>query len=169
LRKPFFFGEHELTIDSKNRMLIPSQIRKSLDPESDGTSFFVIVRAKVAWFYPCEYFKKLTDLQVSVNLLPDEPEQMFTHFMLSKAAELEWDNQGRVLLTPMIMTDTEMGNDRDVMLVGARDHLELWRRDKWKERSQLVSAQSGQIIEWWHKAQQPAKPEAPKEPVKDKE
>jgi MraZ protein len=167
LRKPFFFGEHELTIDIKNRLLIPSQIRKNLDVKLDGTSFFVILKETVPWFYPYGYFKELTDMQVEPDLSPSEPHQMFTHLMVSMAAELEWDNQGRVLLTPNIISRAKIGNDdREVTLIGAKDHLELWKRDKWKERSNLVMAQSPQIGEWWQKTLQKPGPTTSKEPAK---
>ena len=165
LRIPFFFGEHELTIDVKNRLLIPSQIRKSLNAELDGTSFFVTLNGTIPWFYPRGYFKELMDIQVGPNLSPSDSLQKFTHLKLSMADELEWDNQGRVLLTPSIMSRAQFGKDRDVTLIGSKDHLELWKRDTWNERRELLISESPQIEEWGQKTLLQPSP-ASNEPVK---
>ena len=37
-----FTGSYEHTIDAKNRLAIPSAIRGELDPETDGTRFYVL-------------------------------------------------------------------------------------------------------------------------------
>ena len=42
MRPLLLFGEYELTIDEKNRLLIPSEIRKQLDPERIGMSISVV-------------------------------------------------------------------------------------------------------------------------------
>ena len=42
LRHPILYGEYELSIDDKNRMLVPSDVRKQLDPDEDGEAFFLV-------------------------------------------------------------------------------------------------------------------------------
>jgi MraZ protein len=146
LRIPFFFGEHELTVDVKNRLLIPSQVRKNLDPETDGTSFFVTLKGSIPWFYPRGFYKQLLNLQIAPNLLPSEPLQKYTHLKLALADELEWDNQGRVVLPPNILSRAELG--KDVTLIGSKDHLELWNRKRWLDRKKQLIAESEAIEEW---------------------
>ena len=42
MRPLLLSGEHELTIDEKNRMLIPADIRKNLLSERDGDAFYAL-------------------------------------------------------------------------------------------------------------------------------
>src|SRR2546423_4327574 len=43
LKHGLLYGSYELTIDEKNRLLIPSEIRRQLNPESNSDAFFLIV------------------------------------------------------------------------------------------------------------------------------
>ena len=57
------YGEHELTIDDKNRLLVPAEIRKSLSPERDGEAFFLVIgRNRKPWLYPERYYEHLVSL-----------------------------------------------------------------------------------------------------------
>jgi DNA-binding transcriptional regulator/RsmH inhibitor MraZ len=42
---------------------------------------------------------------------------------------LEWDNQGRVVLSEKVLSRARLG--KEVTLVGANEHLELWNRSAW--------------------------------------
>jgi MraZ protein len=164
LQTPFFFGEHELTLDAKNRLLIPSQVRKNIDPETDGTSFFVTLKGSIPWFYPRGFYRQLLNLQIGPDLTPSEQLMNYTHLKLSLADELEWDSQGRVVLTERILTRAKLGKEiRDVMLVGSKDHLELWQRDKWIEHRDKLIADSQAIEEWAQKTLRQPPPEKQKE------
>jgi MraZ protein len=148
LKIPFFFGEHELTIDPKNRLLIPSQVRRNIDPETDGTSFFVTLKGPIPWFYPRGFYKQLLNMQIGPNLTPSESLQRYTHLKLALADELEWDNQGRVVLTGSILSRSKLGKGDEVTLIGSKDHLELWQRAKWLERKEQLIAESPEIEDW---------------------
>lgn len=145
-RVPFFFGAHALTIDQKNRILIPSQIRKSIDVDVEGNKLFVTLRNSVPWFYPSGFYTRLLNLQVGPDLSPSEELLDYTHYKLSLAEELEWDGQGRVVLPDEMLKSSGIG--KEVTLIGAKDHLELWNRQKWLERKELLIAQSAKIERW---------------------
>ncbi|MGD0463585.1 MAG: hypothetical protein ABSB74_13955 [Tepidisphaeraceae bacterium] len=139
---PFFSGEYELTIDPKNRLLIPAKVRSSLD----GTSLIITVKGSVPWIYPCGFYKYLLSMQITPTLNPNEPLQRYKRLTGASTVELEWDNQGRVVLPSSILGRVELG--KEVTLVGSIDHLELWSREKWiEDRDQLV-AESDEIEDW---------------------
>jgi DNA-binding transcriptional regulator/RsmH inhibitor MraZ len=48
------------------------------------------------------------------------------------ASKVEWDKQGRMSLSEKTLTRTGIG--RDVTVIGARDHLEIWDRSDWEAR-----------------------------------
>lgn len=135
------YGEHELTVDDKNRLLIPADVRKCLKPDADGSAFFVKVGSnKVPWLYPEKYYEYLaTQAPLVINPDRDALAHAQRHFAL--ASRLEWDKQGRILLPERILTQTGVG--KDVVLIGCRDHLQLWNREAWaRRRDELLSEQA---------------------------
>ncbi|MGA2439970.1 MAG: hypothetical protein ABSH08_03360 [Tepidisphaeraceae bacterium] len=149
-RTPVFFGEHDLQIDDKNRLLIPSQIRKKIDPELDGKSLFVTLKrfedGFIPWLYPEVFFMGLVNQQAPPGLTPSLEQLQYTHRTLSMADELEWDSQGRVVLPAKILSRAELGTV--VTLIGANEHLELWNRAKWTAYREKLISRSVEIQGW---------------------
>jgi transcriptional regulator MraZ len=130
LRHGLLFGTHELTIDSKNRLLVPSDIRKQLEPDRDGDAFFLIVGInRKPWFYASKFYEQLF-LRQSSEITPGEESLMFDQMNFAMASRIEWDTQGRIVLPDKTLKRT--GTNKDVTLIGARDHLELWNRADWE-------------------------------------
>ena len=50
MRHPVLFGEYELTVDDKNRLLVPAEIRRSIPPDYGETLFLVMGTNRVPWF-----------------------------------------------------------------------------------------------------------------------
>jgi MraZ protein len=143
LRHAILFGEYELTIDDKTRMLVPSEIRRALVPERDGDAFFMVVGSnQVPWLYPARFYEALVS-QAPADLTPEEDLLAFDQMNFALAAKLEWDKQGRVLIPEKTLRRT--GLDREVALVGVRDHLELWNRPAWDARREELIRRSADI------------------------
>ena len=54
------YGEHDLVIDEKNRMLIPAEIRKALEAFNDGSTYFVLIGVdRRPWLFPERLYKAL--------------------------------------------------------------------------------------------------------------
>jgi MraZ protein len=131
------YGEHELTIDEKNRLLIPAEIRKSLDPERDGKSFFLVIgKNRKPWLYAEKYYQHLVS-QRQQELTPNEDVLAFDQYHFAMVSQVEWDTQGRIQLRDKTLKRT--GTMREVTLIGARDHLELWNRSEWESRFEELS------------------------------
>jgi MraZ protein len=153
-RTPFFLGAHDLILDPKNRLSIPTLIRKNFDPADEG-SLFVHLKGSVPWLYTMGHFRRLVKKQLSPGLMPSELQKSFTYLTLSLGAEVDCDAAGRVVLPESILTRANLG--REVTLVGVQDHLELFSRDRWRELRNKLIAQS-EIIEAW--AQESLRPPA---------
>lgn len=153
-RRPIFVGEHELTIDDKNRLLIPAQFRKKIDPERDGTLLFVTLKkipdiGFIPWFYAEDFFRRLVNKHAPPELTPDAKQLKYTHRTLSMADEIEWDSQGRVVLPEKILKPAGLGKEvKEVTLIGAKDHMELWHRSKWQIYREKLIEQSDEIEGW---------------------
>jgi len=125
-------GEHELTVDEKNRILIPSDIRKSLVTDRDGQAFFLVVgQNRKPWLYTEKYYEQLVS-SGEQQLTNSEDVLAFNQIHFAMASRAEWDQQGRILLPQKMLKRT--GISRDVTLIGARDHLEIWNRVDWETR-----------------------------------
>lgn len=130
-------------IDEKNRLLVPADVRKSIDSELNGESFFVIVGInRKPWFYPQRYYEELVFRQAP-EITPDEEALAFDQLNFAMAYKLEWDKQGRVLVPDKLLKRT--GTAKEVTLIGARDHLELWNRADWDTWSEELERRRAEI------------------------
>jgi MraZ protein len=129
-------GEYELNIDDKNRFLIPAEIRKRMDPERDGQAFFLVIGSdKRPWMYPERFYESLVSAEPA-ELTPGRDRLAYDRRVFGTAAFLEPDKQGRVLIPDAVRKRTAL--DKEVTLVGVRDHLEIWNRPEWEaERERL--------------------------------
>ena len=135
-QSPVFFGEHELTTDDKNRLSVPAEVRKAFDPMRDGKAFFVTIGINgVIWLTPAKYYERLA-FQVPNDLTPGEEQLAYDQMTFALASRLEWDGQGRILIPDKTLKRT--GTGREVTLIGARDHLELWNRSAWESHRQAL-------------------------------
>ena len=138
-------GNYELTVDDKNRILVPSEVRKKLDPERDGEAFFLVTgRDGRLWLYPERHYELLVSRDPS-ELTPSEDTLAFDRLMLGLASRVEWDKQGRVLLPDKALKRAGIG--KEVTLVGARDHLELWNRSEWETEREQLEARRRDLVE----------------------
>ncbi len=136
MRHLLLYGEYELNIDEKSRLLIPSEVRKQLDSERDGDAFFMVVGVnRVPWVYPERYYEDLVARRPA-ELTPAEEALAFDQFNFALASRLEPDKQGRVLIPEKTLRRS--GLEKEVTLIGVRDHLELWNRSDWDRRRQAL-------------------------------
>ncbi len=128
-------GEYELTLDEKNRLLIPADIRRRLNP-TDGTSFFIKLGTNgVPWIYSSARWNEIaSEGESGMDLGGDQLDHI--HFHYAMTYEVEWDKQGRAVIPERILRKTGIG--KEVMLVGSKDHLELWNRAAWEEHTDAL-------------------------------
>ena len=142
MRHPVLFGEYELTIDDKNRLLVPAEVRRSI-PAEFGEAFFVVAGInRVPWFYPERYYEELV-MQAPVDMTPGEDLLAFDQLHFAMACKVPWDKQGRVLVPEKTLKRASIG--KEVTLIGARDHLELWNRADWEVRREELERRSAEI------------------------
>ncbi len=143
LTHPLLFGEYELTIDEKNRLLIPAEVRKAMVPERDGGGLFLIDGInRVPWLYTERYYEQLA-MRVGSDLSPQEDLLAYDQLNFALTSRLDLDKQGRVLFPEKSMRRLELG--REVTLIGVRDHLELWNRQAWEERRAALLQRSKEV------------------------
>ncbi|RPH52906.1 MAG: division/cell wall cluster transcriptional repressor MraZ [Desulfobacteraceae bacterium] len=122
-----FRGTSFHTIDSKGRVIIPSRFRDIIrNGESDGV---VISRMDgTLYAYTLEGWKKTENKIIS---LAEKSEYMrrFRRVFIGGAFECFCDKQDRILVPPALRQYAKL--EKDIVLVGALDHFEIWSVDSW--------------------------------------
>jgi MraZ protein len=134
-------GEHEHTIDDKNRLTLPARIRHHF---ADG---IVVTRGMdgCLFAYTREDWNRVVDTRLAtLDPLSQEGRRM-QRFFFSGAAEAELDKQGRVMLPPALIDHAKLG--RDVVVAGVHDHLEIWDRAAWRKELAEVEGSAEHVAE----------------------
>ncbi|MEX2672535.1 MAG: hypothetical protein WD294_10535 [Phycisphaeraceae bacterium] len=139
-----FVGTYDHTIDAKQRLAIPSEVRDRLDPEVDGEVLYaVVVEGPTLALYTERGFEKRAEQLDHSERSPEEIllyEQMF----YSNAARVEIDKQGRIRLPERLIRVADLG--RDVVLIGVKDHLQVHDRAAWQAKVEKLMADRPDLL-----------------------
>lgn len=117
-------GNHRHTIDSKNRLIIPSRLKERL-----GTNITIIKDSdKCLCVYSEEEWQKYT---AKFDTLTKSESKQIARYIYSNAIEVQIDAQGRVLL-PQTMID-HAGIVKNVVSAGCGKYVEIWAEERWNE------------------------------------
>ena len=121
-----FHGTFEHTLDAKNRLTVPAKFRAALA----GKVFLVRGADPCISLYPEATYSELTEAALQgMNPFSTQARELKRLFH-STATDTELDSAGRVMLTPRHLEHA--GIDREVVITGAGDCLELWDRSAWE-------------------------------------
>lgn len=139
-----FTGEYERTIDAKDRMAIPSEVRSQVSGDGQTAAFYIVPGANDAlWLWPASTFEQMAGAMTQ-SLLPPEELMEFEELIFPNARRLELDGNGRVRLPRAMLDRTGIGTD--VVILGVRDRLELRDPAKWRARQEETLAKPGEIM-----------------------
>ena len=122
-----FTGEYNHTIDPKGRLIVPARFREELGEAfwiTNGNDGCLNIYPEKAW----EAF--LEKLQLLTNT---EKKRKIVRSFVSKANNVELDKQGRILIPTALRGYA--GLEKDVVLAGAIDKIEVWDKKRWDEQA----------------------------------
>ncbi|MEA2536755.1 MAG: transcriptional regulator MraZ [Chloroflexota bacterium] len=128
-----FTGEYRHSVDDKGRIAVPAKFR----PQLDGGAYLARwVDACLAIFPKTEF----EDLAAKVGGLgiADASARTFSRALFASAYEVELDRQGRIVI-PASLRDL-LGLAGDAVVVGARDHVEIWAPSAWDDYRKAMEA-----------------------------
>ena len=132
LRRLLLIGEYDLTIDEKGRCQIPSDIRKAIVPDRDGEALYLVLGLnRRPWLYPENVYEDMVFKQGD-DIAPGREQLDFAHANFALAHKINMDAQGRALILEKTLKRTGVG--REITLIGAGNHLEIWPREEWAKR-----------------------------------
>jgi MraZ protein len=134
-------GEHDHTLDDKNRLTLPARLRHHF---GEGIVVTRGMEGCLFAFTPPGWDAYVEQRLGKLDPLSKESRRM-QRFFFSGAIETELDKQGRVGLPAALLTHAKLG--RDVVVAGVRDHLEIWDRDAWRRELAEVEGSAEDVAE----------------------
>jgi MraZ protein len=133
-----FRGHFEYALDAKNRLNVPAKIRAAF---SGGVVLAQGLEPCVTIWVPDEFERWTQSFLANLNPLSPERRKL-TRYFAGTSFDAELDSAGRVTLNPALIDHAAI--DREVMIIGNLDHLEVWDRRRWaEERTSLNQEISG--------------------------
>ena len=135
-----FMGEYSHTIDTKGRLIIPSKFREEL-----GETFVVTKGLDGCLFVFSDEEWKAFEIKLKSLPLTNKNVRQFARFFVAGATPCELDKQGRILL-PATLREFA-GLEKDVVLTGMLNRIEIWSKEKWNENNSLDDVAMDEIAE----------------------
>lgn len=88
--------------------------------------------------------KKLSSSDSELSFLKAD-QRSFNRYMFGRAAEVEIDSIGRILIPDFLKKRVGLKNSAAV--VGVKDRVEIWNEKAWSENKELVEKQADQLAE----------------------
>ena len=150
-----FTGQYEHTIDAKNRLAVPADIRARWRPEEQGLGWYAVpATGGVIRLYPERDFEARARTGF-LSLTPDEDEVELQATLFGLSERLELDAAGRIRLPDTLLEVTKP--PPEVVLIGCGDRLEIRDRAEWKAgRAARVAKMSDLVSRISAKKQPPA-------------
>jgi MraZ protein len=126
-----FRGPSKVTLDSKGRLAIPARHRERILTRGDGHVVATVDRDYCLLIYPLPDWEEIERKLIRLPTLNKQARRL-QRLMLGHATELELDAHGRILLTRELRDFA--GLERQAMLIGQGNKLELWDEQRWNER-----------------------------------
>ena len=137
-------GTFHRSVDEKLRVAIPKRLRVALESPEAAALFVAPGTDGSLAIYTEEAFEQLG------KKLADAPPtgqnvRAFSRLFYAQAQRVEMDSQGRIRVPPELAKLASL--TKEAVLVGVRDHLELWDRQRWDAYSQEKQAHYDEIAE----------------------
>jgi MraZ protein len=125
-----FRGAAKVTLDVKGRMVLPARVREQLAQLPEPQLVATVDRDRCVLIYPLGEWQRLQDELLGLPNLNSES-RWLQRLMVGYATDLERDGHDRVLIPGELRDFT--GLQRDALLIGQGNHLELWDEGAWKQ------------------------------------
>jgi len=133
-------GEHEHSLDDKNRLTLPARLREQLGED------VVVTRGMDGCLYA--YARgKWDDLAARIGGLDNlsAASRKVQRLFFASAVASSLDKQGRMVIPAVLLERAEIG--REVTVAGVYDHLEIWDRAAWRAHVQEIEGTAEDVAE----------------------
>jgi MraZ protein len=119
-------GTHPRTLDDKKRIALPKRVREQI---GDVTHLFMTPGPDQSlWIYTKDELERL-NAKLDETPATDQEARVFRRLFFAQMESVDLDRTGRILIPDRLMQFA--GLEHEVVLLGVRDHLELWNSARW--------------------------------------
>jgi MraZ protein len=136
-----FRGQHEHSLDAKDRLTIPSRLRPQLE---DGAVLVAGLDPCVE-IWPRDGFARFAQTVLAgLNPLSQKARMLRRRFH-ANAQDEKLDSAGRLRMAKHLIAHGELAGQ--CVVVGADDHLEVWSPVRWAKHSEEMNEQASAVAE----------------------
>ncbi len=130
-----FRGDYDCKMDDKGRIKMPGVLRKQFATE-DGNKF-MIARGVLDCLviYPMRTWEKMEATFQKLNPF-NTNHQKFINAMTAGLTEVEMDSADRFLLSKTLVKILGAEKDRDIVMKGTFDRIQIWEAKKYEQFTQ---------------------------------
>ena len=142
----FFTGQYDRSIDDKNRVQLPSQLRSAIDTERDGPGLYVTLgedRGTLSIFTE-RGFEELAG-RIETEFMPGPDSGKFELQFYGLASYVDIDKQGRFVLPDRLVKKARLGSE--VFPVGRKHRIDVWNRTD-LDRSMGIDWEGDEWPDW---------------------
>ena len=122
-------GTFNRAVDDKLRLAIPKRLRDALQCPAGGVLYVAPGTDRSLAIYNEPAFSDLADKLAQASPARQDV-RAFLRLFYSQAQQVELDSQGRVRIPSELAVLA--GLEKEVVLLGVHDHLEVWAAGQWK-------------------------------------
>ena len=120
-------GTHPRTLDDKKRLTLPKRIREQV---GEVTQLFVTPGPDQSlWIYTKDELERLS-AKLDQTPATDGDARVFRRLFFAQMEAVDLDRTGRILIPDRLVQFASI--QHEVVLLGVRDHLELWEAQRWQ-------------------------------------
>ncbi|MEX2029239.1 MAG: division/cell wall cluster transcriptional repressor MraZ [Candidatus Paceibacterota bacterium] len=137
-------GEYTHTIDAKNRMSLPVKFRKEMGKKiiiTPGLGQCLFIFTIKEWE---KVSKRLSSSGSDLSFLKAD-QRSFNRYMFGRAAEVELDSIGRILIPEYLKESIKLKDTAAV--IGVEDRVEVWNEKAWSEQKKVMERQAEGLAE----------------------
>lgn len=120
-------GTHPRTLDDKKRLVLPKRVREQM--EEPETLFITPGPDQCLWLYTQAGLERLAE-KLDQSPATDAEARVFRRLYFAQTEAVDMDGSGRILVPDRLVQFAGLGHE--VVLIGVRDHLELWDAPRWQ-------------------------------------
>lgn len=140
-----FRGTSVITLDSKNRITVPTKYRDELFADCQGKMVCTVdIQHPCLLLYPLPEWEEIELKLCSLSSMNPQ-ERLLQQVLLGNASDCDIDKSGRLLINGPLRQHANL--EKSVMLVGQLKKFEIWSENAWQAQMQkgISQIQSGEI------------------------
>lgn len=122
-----FLGTFTPKFLAKGQISLPAKIRNSL---GDSRAIITTGLDKCLYGFSLTDWNKIAEQELAKPLSSEEGRRI-RHQIFAGALEIDLDDQGRFVIPENLRRFA--GLNKDLVVVGAGDHFEIWDKDEWEK------------------------------------